>query len=200
MNIEQIINQCRKLRNAFERDEAKFFLGLVEIERTSMETITLAGHETFEVFLKRHELCEPTRYAKFAKGLALTTREKAEKMGTHAVMALASARKPQNVPKFEAAVIAWQEERGGVAPSRETSHRILRQVDPREEVPQVTRTVTEINRLRAENSELQLVKKQAEKSLTLAEENKALRAELQAAKKRIRDLEQENARLKKRAA
>jgi len=176
--IDQIINECRKLRIAFERDEARFFIGLAEIADKHTQTITDANCATFEAFLKKHEICEPSRYSTFRKGLAYTTPERAAELGTHAVMELAQVREPANVPKYEEAVSAWRETHGGVAPTRETACRLLRQVDPRAEVPAATKQVSELNRLRAENAELRA------EIRALRAENAELKSKLEKASKK----------------
>lgn len=180
MTYNKILGICRSLRRKFEQDEARFFLGLVGIEAEHMDIIVNGGHDSFAQYLRRNELCDATRYLSFKAGLRhLEESEKALELGAPAVMALASIRQTGNVPKYEEAVMAWARERGGIVPSRQTAAKILRQVDPREEIPKDMKTVSLVAKLRAENQRL--------------------RAELAAAEKKIRDLEKALDKTRKRA-
>ena len=77
MTLKKILERCRSLRQAFEQDEAKFFLGLVEIEEEHLRVVLDAGHSTFDEFLERNSLCRVIRYRQFRAGLEHTTADKA---------------------------------------------------------------------------------------------------------------------------
>lgn len=159
MTFEQIFEHCLQLRRKFERDEARFFLGLVAVETECMETLKASGVETFESFIHSADakrcLIRPERYRAFANGLKHVTKEEAEEMGAPAVIELGrSLHDASKVDEYKAAVSSWSEMRGGMAPTQQTAKRLLMQVDPRPETPEPIRRLGELERLREENAAL----------------------------------------------
>lgn len=150
-NFEALLQHCRDLRIEFERDEARFFLGLWNIEENLMEFLRLNGYDVFARFLRNHDLCEPSRYAAFKAGLEhLSSTGEALQIGAKAVMALSAVCDVNNVPAYVGSVKAFKQINGGTLPSEQTAKRLLRQVDPRKEIPKAVSQATETARLRAE--------------------------------------------------
>jgi hypothetical protein len=177
LTVEDIVTHCRKLRLAFEKDEAKFFLGLVSVERQHMTFLRGNGCGTFMSFIKTYQFCEPARYSAFVKGLEhLKSDSEAERIGAPAVIALAQTVDAQNVTKYTQAIDAFRYEHQGLTPRLEQAKKILRQVDPRPEVPRNVTLLAVRAKLEAENAQL--------------------KADLRMAQKKIRELEAEIARLK----
>lgn len=179
-SYEELIAWVRDGRAKFERAEVEWFLRLREVELSSMQIICDAGCETFARFLKSNKLCEPARYDAFCKGLARIDDETAREMGTDAVIRLCDVRDDAKVPEVVHAVAAWREEHGGVFPSNETSRTLVRQCDPREEVPKPVRNLSRVAMLEAELAKV--------------------RADLRAERAKTRRLEAELGKLKGRAA
>lgn len=170
MKFNDIVQACVQLRLNFERDEAKFFLGLVEVEEKWMGVLRENGCPTFDFFIRSYEFCRVERYTAFKAGLQrLEDRKEAERIGARAVMALTKVADPRNIPSYLTACNAWSEKHRGLAPSSETAERILRQVDPRPEIPSAVKELSEVARLRLEVTKL---------------------------KSRIKELELENAKLR----
>ncbi len=153
MNYEEIVKQCRELRQAFERDEAKFLIALVHVKRTSMDLLRENGCSTFGQFLNSHHLCDVGRYERFASGLKLVGEDAALRIGAEAVCKSAHATTPQAVTKFVAAAEAFVAQEG-VAPRGQTVTRMLSNVDPQARTPNVVKIADETARLRAENEQL----------------------------------------------
>lgn len=151
MNYEEIVEYCINLRRDFERDEAKFFLGLVEIETNHMHTLIEAGVDTFDSFLRSCEFTRTERYRKFAAGLKHTTTSEALQLGAPAVMQMAHLRDVSKAPEYKEAVLAWSSERKGLVPTLQTAAKMLRQIDPRPERPQSLKNLDELHRLQEEN-------------------------------------------------
>lgn len=105
--------------------------------------MTAPGGADVEGFLKSYKLCDPARYRNFTSGLAKLGPDVALMLGADATVEAAqlSNGKP-TAAKYIAAIGAWREQHRGVAPTRETAAKILRQVDPREEEPQAIRNLT----------------------------------------------------------
>jgi len=154
MNYEQIVSMCVELRKTFEQDEAKFFLGLVEVEQKFMSVLKKHGLDNFDQFIRSYELTRVERYRAFATGLGHITPIEARRMGAPAVIALACVRNEKRVPAYVAAVDAWAATHHGLTPRTETAEKILRQVDPRPETPKAVQELSEMARLRAECSAL----------------------------------------------
>lgn len=155
MNYEELIQHCIGLRRALERDEARFFLGLVAVEEHHMQLLRDNGCDTFDMFIRSHELCRVERYRAFSSGLrALGDRERAQALGAPAVIAAAKLRDASRAESFVAAIEAWTGAHNGLTPRTETAERLLRQVDPRPEVPQVVRRESELDQMRVANQEL----------------------------------------------
>jgi len=154
MTYEELIEHCVGLRVAYERDEARFFLGLVEVEQNHMDTLRGAGVDSFDSFLRSCEFTRVERYRAFASGLRHTTSEEAEKMGAPAVMQLSNLRDESKAMEYKEAVAAWSQDHRGLSPRQETAAKLLRQVDPRPERPQSLRRLEEVQRLREENAAL----------------------------------------------
>jgi len=184
-SYDELLGWLREGRATFERAEVDWFLRLREVELACMELITEAGCETFGRFLKSNKLCEPSRYEAFCKGLARVDEHTAREMGTDAVIRLCDVRDEEKVSEVVHAVSAWREEHGGVFPTNETARKIVRQCDPREELPQAVKRQSA-----AASLEAQLQKARADLRAEQAKNRK-----LQA---RVTQLEGEIAKLKDR--
>jgi len=150
-SFEGIVQHCRNLRVEFERDEARFFLGLWHTEQQYMEFLRTNGYDVFARFLTNHDLCDPARYATFAAGLKhLDSPNDALKIGAKSVMALSAVHDSRNVPEFITAVTSFADQHGGTLPSHQKARQLLRQVDPRKETPRAVSQANENARLRAE--------------------------------------------------
>jgi hypothetical protein len=134
--LDDLVRHLAKLRLERERVDAMFLLALYEAESTHLALLKANGLESFERFLKSYKLCDAARYRSFVIGLEKIGREEAKKIGADATIEAASLTGPKVAPKYVEAIEAWREEHRGVAPTRETAAKILRQVDPREEEPQ----------------------------------------------------------------
>ncbi len=141
--LETIVNELAKLRLSRERADAVFLLRLREVEEQHFDLLKANGHESFEGFLKSSKLCDPARYRNFTSGLAKLGPDAALSLGADATVEAAQLQngKP-TAQKYIIAIEAWREQHRGVAPTRETAAKILRQVDPREETPQALRNVS----------------------------------------------------------
>lgn len=176
--FERIVKKCTDLRAAFERDEAKFFLGLIDIEETEMDCLRANGMPTFESYIRSYSFCDVPRYVEFRKGLQTIDRKQAESIGAPAVIALANLVNPSAVQEYVRAVENYAIAHDGLRPRDQWARKLLRQVDPRREEPAGTRHVNQLSRVLAENEQL--------------------RAELNAARKRIKDLEKQLERTKRK--
>lgn len=175
MGYDEICQKCIELRKEVERSEARFFLGLEEVERRHMKILRDNGCMTFDQFIRSHELCRVDRYRAFVDGLKYVSRQEASAMGAPAVIAMSRVSNENNVPDYKSAVAAWSAEHNGLKPTIQAAERLLKQVDPRPEVPLVSQRMSEIERLRVENAGLR------RKVTALERENKKLRGKLKAA-------------------
>jgi hypothetical protein len=141
--LETIVTELAQLRLTRERADAVFLLRLREVEEQHMGLLKSNGLESFEGFLKSYKLCDPARYRNFTSGLAKLGPDAALSIGADATVEAARLQngKP-TATKYVTAIEAWRDQHRGVAPTRETAAKILRQVDPREEEPQAIRNVT----------------------------------------------------------
>src|SRR5574337_1010640 len=141
--LETIVTELAQLRLTRERADAVFLLRLREVEENHINLLKANGLESFEGFLKSYKLCDPARYRNFTSGLAKLGPDAALQIGADATVEAAqlSNGKP-TATKYVTAIEAWREQHRGVAPTRETAAKILRQVDPREETPQAIRNAT----------------------------------------------------------
>jgi hypothetical protein len=172
----EIVRKLSNLRSRSEGAEVEFLLALVETEENWLHILLNNGHDSFIAFLKAHHFCSVIRWNTFRLGLQHITREQARKIGDKSVLALAKTVNPANVPEFVESVLLWKEDHGGVCPSRQTAEKMLKEVDPRKEVPRFSPLAEENERLR--------------------KENKRLKAELAAARKQITRLKKTIERLK----
>jgi hypothetical protein len=154
MTYEELVDHCVALRVAYERDEARFFIGLVEVEQNHMDTLRDAGVDSFDSFLRSCEFTRVERYRAFANGLRHTTFEEAEKMGAPAVIQMSNLRDESKATEYKEAVAAWSSDHRGLSPRQETAAKLLRQVDPRPERPQSLRRLDDMQRLKEENEAL----------------------------------------------
>lgn len=141
--LETIVNELAALRLRREQADATFLLRLRAVEEQHFDLLKANGLESFEGFLKSYKLCDPARYRNFTSGLAKLGPDAALSLGADATVEAAqlSNGKP-TAQKYITAIEAWREQHRGVAPTRETAAKILRQVDPREEEPQAVRNAT----------------------------------------------------------
>jgi hypothetical protein len=169
MTYDRLVEVCRELRTAFERDEARFMIALVDIENEHMPLLKDNGCKHFGQFLKSYHLCDYARYGKFRGGLVVVGRERALFIGAPAVCRAGTATSPETAEGFTQAAIAWRTSKG-VGPSDETALRLLRQVDPIFITPKVVKNENRMELLEAEihilkanlRSAEALVKKQRE--------------------------------------
>lgn len=164
--LEALVDEIVKLRLARERSDAAFLLRLCDVENDEMNLLRANGLESFERFLKCYKLCDAARYRSFVLGLKKLGKEKSLLVGADAT--IEAAKIVANGPaatEYVAAIEAWRNQHRGVAPSREAAAKILRQVDPRPEVPDAMRRETRNDALSREVAKLQ-------------EENANLRAKL----------------------
>ncbi len=155
--LEKIIQELAKLRLSRERADATFLLRLRQVELEHMGLLRQNGHESFERFLKSSKLCDPARYRDFVVGLEKIGEEQALALGADATVEAAALSGTIAGKKYVVAIEAWREQHRGVAPTRETSAKILRQVDPREEEPQAVGNVRRQNDLRVQCAKLEQV-------------------------------------------
>lgn len=170
MNFNQIITECRRLRSEAEVAEAKFLTFLRKVELEFMDELRANGCDTFERFLKTHGLCDAARYRKFTLGFdkLKLDQDTAQQMGVPAVMAGSEIKNKRRSSSYIDAVVAWKLDHGDVMPKPETAQRLMRQVDPRKEIPQAVRKLSEIDRLRIENSKLRARVRELETELRAA--------------------------------
>lgn len=138
--LETLVMELAKLRLTRERADAIFLLRLREVEEQHIDLLKTNGLESFEWFLKSYKLCDPARYRNFTSGLAKLGPDTAMLIGADATVEAAWLQNGKaTATKYVTAIEAWREQHRGVAPTRETAAKILRQVDPREEEPQAVR-------------------------------------------------------------
>lgn len=153
---ESLCTELAKLRLNKEQAEAKFLLRLREVEETEMDLLRTAGCETFDRFLKSTKLMDSARYRSFVAGLEKIGPERALEIGAEATIEASAVLDGEaTVKKYTAAVLDWRQEHRGVFPSAEVAAHILRQVEPREEIPQASRTQSEVRRLKNRIAELE---------------------------------------------
>jgi len=175
--LDAIISELAKLRLTRERADAVFLLRLREVENEHMPLLRQNGHESFERFLKSSKLCDPARYRDFVAGLNKLGEEQALALGADAIVEAASLTSKAAGSKYVTAIEAWREQHRGVAPTRETSAKILRQVDPREEEPKAIGNARRQDDLRIRCAELeQLVAQQRAELMKLRKERDELKA------------------------
>lgn len=152
---KRLCDELAGLRLEREKAEAKFFVRLYDVEQQEMELLRAAGCDTFDRFLKSTALADSSRYRNFVKGFEKVGRDVALVIGADAVIeAAAIIDGAETVDRYQAAIVDWKEEHRGVHPSREQSARLLRQIEPRAEIPEAVRTQSEIRRLRNEVARL----------------------------------------------
>ncbi len=120
-----------------------------------MDVLRAAGCSNMAMFLRdMGNLVEPARYESFKTGLKKIGVDEAKAIGSCATIeaGLCSSRAAEKV--YVSTVRAWVNDHGGTLPTRQTSHRLLLQVDPRVEVPDSVRRQNELAELRAENAKL----------------------------------------------
>lgn len=148
--------ELSKLRQAKERAEARFILRLHEVEQSEMDLLRAAGHESFDRFLKSNNFMDPARYRSFVAGLQKVGEKRALDIGAEATIEAAAILDGEAMAaKYTAAILDWRQEHMGMFPSGEAAGRILRQVEPREEIPKATRSQSELRRLRNRIAELE---------------------------------------------
>lgn len=155
MTIDQLLKEIRALRLARDQADAALLLRLVEIERDYADLIRESGAATFSQFLKvADSLVDPSRYEGFKAGLKRIGVEAALACGSDATIeaGLATSKKASRV--YVQSIQDWRAEHKGTFPTRQTARNILRQVDPRQEIPESTRRQNEAAELRAEVSQL----------------------------------------------
>ena len=152
--LEAIIAEARALRQAREEADAIFLLYLRRIEMEKFHLIESCGYGSFAQFLNTNDLCSPARFENFKRGVEFVGEQEAERLGANPVIALANTMDRKNVPEFVQAVTAFTKAHDGTRPSLQTAQKMLRQVDPRKEVPQDLGRQAELARLRHENAQL----------------------------------------------
>jgi hypothetical protein len=187
--LEKIVTELANLRLSRERADAVFLLRLREVEERHMDLLKSNGLESFEGFLKSYKLCDPARYRNFTSGLAKLGPDAAILIGADATVEAAQLQngKP-TATKYVTAIEAWRDQHRGVAPTRETAAKILRQVDPREEEPQAVRNATRTD------TQNQTIAKLENEVANLRAQISVLKRERDAAVKRCADLSKQLAR------
>jgi predicted RNase H-like nuclease (RuvC/YqgF family) len=99
------------------------------------------------------------------------------KIGSHAT--IIAGKLTDGPDKFVKAVTDWKAEHGGTLPSRETAHTLLRQVDPRAEVPESSKRQDELAQVRAQLTEARAAIR------TLEKENRDLKAKIAKLEKKM---------------
>lgn len=179
--IEDLLGELRGLRQAKETADAQFLLRLLRLEEEDMSRLAAeVGYASFAQFLVSHDLCSPARYENFKAGVNALggDRDKAAELGANPVIALAALKAKKSLPAFVSAVEAFRSEHNGVAPSEQASRRMLRQVDPRPEIPESLRRLSKIAELEQENLKLKAEIRKLERQI------KNLEAKLSKATKR----------------
>ena len=171
---EEIIGVARSLRQSREEADARFLLYLVHVETMEAQLLQDCGYSAFTQFLVNHDLCAPSRYESFKRGLEKLhgNVEQAEQLGANPVIALAKNIDVGAIPKYVSAINHFKKQHKGVAPSLKTSESYLYQVDPRPQKPASTKKQDTTESLRAENIQLKAEVKM------LRQENATLRREL----------------------
>lgn len=153
---EALCRELAKLRMAKEHAEASFLLRLREIEQTEMSLLRAAGHETFDRFLKANKLMDSARYRNFVAGLEKVGIPRALEIGAEATIEASAILDGESATqRYASAILDWRKEHREVFPSAEAAARILRQVEPREEIPKSTRNQSELRKLRNRIAELE---------------------------------------------
>lgn len=171
MTFDELVAKCKSLRGIHERAEAQFFVILREAEVAYEQVWKEAGCSTFDQFLMSNHLCEPKRYRFFAIGLSRVGVDEAISNG-----APWTVQRGRMDSEPREALEAFSErarafvELEGVAPSDQTVRGWKAETTSKNALEHRTiQRVDELHRLR--------------------EENKRLKADLAAAKKRIDELE-----------
>jgi len=165
--FEQWLEKARALRSAANEAEVEFYLHLIEGEKMKEEW--QATFLTFEALLKDTELADPARYTKFREAMKMVDVNIARRLGIEAVIGLAHIKSSDNRQKGIASMLQWSNDRGGVHPSRQTVERQIQCIEP------VQREPLSLKRAMLQQREHE---------------------ELVALRRRIKELETENARLK----
>lgn len=185
MTYEELVLECKRLRGIHERAEAEFFLFLIRAERELAEVWREAGCSDFAQFLRSNHLADTDRYRFFVIGTDRVGAAVAVRNGAPWTVERGRADNapPEVLEAFAARASAFVETEG-VAPAEQTVTGWRKEIVSGAKPHNTIRRVDELAKLR--------------------EENKRLKAELSAAKKRIVALEleaqQSTKRSKKKAA
>ncbi len=171
MTYEEMVAECKKMRSRHERAEAEFFLFLMKVDAEMSNVWREAGCSNFDQFLRSNHLTKPERYRAFALGVSKVGADAALANGAPWTMSAGSlsVTTPEALKSFAARATAFIEVEN-VAPSEEAVRQWRAELDTRATPPVGITRASELLRLR--------------------EENKALRAKLAAAEKRIKELEE----------
>lgn len=180
ITVDWLVSTARVFREAGEMWQTAFFLFLYEVERLHMDTLRAGGIDTFELFLKKNNLCSSARYRSFVRGLKTLKRKVVVRVGAEATIAASQMTSKDFVKPYVEAVESWIDDKGGVRPSGQTAATLLRQVDPRAEVPKAVKRQSELRRLREEVKKLkaQLKQEQARRQAAETRLQKCLKGEL----------------------
>jgi regulator of replication initiation timing len=153
--IDELTEHVRELRRLRDVHDARFLLGLCEIEERYFESLLKpSGVESYDAWLDSLELVKPSRYRSFVRGLEAVGREQALAIGSEATIGAARLTNADKVPLFVQSVAARIEEHHGLQPTRQTVDKILTDIDPVERTPGALGRKTEVARLRVENEKL----------------------------------------------
>jgi len=166
MTYERLVEECKALRHKSEQSEAEFFLFLLVAERNHAEVWQGGGCETFDQFLASNHLCRYERYRFFSLGVDRTSAEMALANGAHWTIQAGKMVEPDKavLDKFAARAIAFVEIEH-VKPSEESVRQWAAEGNANGREPQKNRQVSEMARLRAENQDLKMKLRAAEREI-----------------------------------
>jgi hypothetical protein len=171
MNLEQLIKACVEARKEYELGEVKYFEFLLQVEQKN-ENVWKPACGTFDSFLEKYVGSpRPSRYAEFRAAFDKLGAQVVRTLGVDGALIALKASSTTKQKEYSKAAHDWVAMHDGVHPSREEAGKLLKQVDPRTEVPRAVGQVKELEELRAERDELK------RKCHMLTRENEKLRAE-----------------------
>ena len=156
MTLETLVATLKKYRCAKEQAEADWFLALMDAESKHSKIWQAAGISTFHEFLSVYSLVKPHIYDEFVRGFKRLGTKAVKKHGAAFTAEVGKVREPSSklLGEMKQRATAFREIEK-VAPSSQTAERWRRDLDTPDNRPhRALRKVDEMSQLRAENAEL----------------------------------------------
>jgi len=164
-SLEKLAEAIQLLRQERERFDTAMMIAIYRIEKKHMKLLRDNGCDSIERFIESWELCGTARYRSFVAGLVAIKEQEAFRIGAEATIDAGKIESTANLTEYIAAVLAWIDEHGGVAPTARTSAKIRLQIEPRKVVPGALVRQSENAQLRKRVHELEIENRQLKHQL-----------------------------------